>query len=140
MVNPNKLHLGVPGVDKTRGEAPLLLLCATKNTRFRPVQLFTKQFQKVSSRKPIHSLANPYALRWSSYKTVRRTGTVPDGGNKVRGTNHRVTSVQVALEYIDIETLRYPGEDLRRDSLKDLKSQIVATPGRPSTPINSPPT
>src|SRR5215213_4784480 len=40
--NPNGLHLGVPEVGKTRGEAPSLPLCAAKNTCYRPVQLFSK--------------------------------------------------------------------------------------------------
>src|ERR671921_2053295 len=36
-----------------RGEKPLYChFCATKNTRFRPLQLFSKQFQKGHSRKP----------------------------------------------------------------------------------------
>jgi hypothetical protein len=34
----------VPGVGKTREEAPLLPLCATENTRPRPVLLTDKQF------------------------------------------------------------------------------------------------
>lgn len=46
---------------------------------------------------------------------VRITATVLNVGNKVRGINYRVTSVQVALEYT--ETLRYPGENLHRGSL-----------------------
>jgi hypothetical protein len=44
--------LRVPQGGKTRRAAPLLPLCATENTRSRPLQLFTKQFQKRSSRKP----------------------------------------------------------------------------------------
>jgi hypothetical protein len=42
--NPNKLHFEIPGVGKTREEAPLLALCATENTGSRPIQLFSKQF------------------------------------------------------------------------------------------------
>jgi hypothetical protein len=42
--NPNGLHSGIPRGGKTRREAPILPLCDTKNTRSRPVQLFTKQF------------------------------------------------------------------------------------------------
>ena len=41
--NPNVLHFGVPGVGKTREEAPSLPLCTTENTRSRPVLLFSKQ-------------------------------------------------------------------------------------------------
>jgi hypothetical protein len=64
----------------------------------------------------------------SSYKTVRRTGTLPDDGNKIRGTNHRVTSVKVALEAI--ETLRYPGEGLHRGSLIRLTAAVkIIDPG-----------
>src|SRR5215208_2368892 len=42
--NPHGLHLEVPEVGKTRGEAPSLPLCTTKNTCSRPVKLFSKQF------------------------------------------------------------------------------------------------
>jgi len=59
------------------------------------------------SQKGARILKKTKGIKMGSYKTVRRTGTVPDVGNKVRGTNHRVTFVPVALEYIDIETLRY---------------------------------
>ena len=52
-------------------------------------------------------------------KTVRRAGGLPDVGNEVRDTDHRVTSVQVALEHV--ETLRYPGEDLHRGGLIRLR-------------------
>jgi hypothetical protein len=36
--------LEVPEVSKTRGEAPSLPLCTTKNTCSNPVKLFSKQF------------------------------------------------------------------------------------------------
>jgi hypothetical protein len=42
--NPNELHFRVPEVGKTRREALFLPLCGTKNTRFRLLQIFTKQF------------------------------------------------------------------------------------------------
>src|SRR5215213_9257780 len=60
LVNPNGLRFGVPEVGKPRGEAPLLPLyatCATKNTRSRPVQLFTKQSLR-------NCLVNPNGLRF----------------------------------------------------------------------------
>src|SRR5215217_5521545 len=63
--NPNGLHLGVPEVGKTRGEAPSLPLCAAKNTCYRPVQLFSKQFLEEFFSEielpPNHILGNPYA-------------------------------------------------------------------------------
>src|SRR5215211_9369941 len=46
MENLNGLHSGVPRGAKTRREAPLLPLLRHQNTRFRPIQLFTKQFQR----------------------------------------------------------------------------------------------
>src|SRR5215213_6061461 len=49
--NRNELNFGVPGVGKTREVAPLLPLCASENTRSRPVQLSTKHFHKESSSK-----------------------------------------------------------------------------------------
>src|SRR5215212_10594574 len=52
MENLNGLHSGVPRGAKTRREAPLLPLLRHQNTRFRPIQLFTKQFQSTYSRKP----------------------------------------------------------------------------------------
>jgi hypothetical protein len=42
--NPNGLHSGVPRVGKMGREGPLSRLWTTKNTRSRPVQLFSKQF------------------------------------------------------------------------------------------------
>ena len=41
---------------------PYWPLLRHQNTRSRPVQLFSKQFQKEYSRKPIYGLANSYLL------------------------------------------------------------------------------
>jgi integrase len=45
LVNPKRLHTGIPRVGKTRRKAPLSPRRATENTRSRPLQLF---FQTVS--------------------------------------------------------------------------------------------
>src|SRR3712207_1634972 len=52
---PNGLHSGLLRVGKTGRKAPFSPLCATKNTRSRPLQLFSKQFLRWTLAIRLHS-------------------------------------------------------------------------------------
>ena len=70
LVNQNRFHSGVSGVGKTRREVLLSPLCATKNTRSRLVQLFSKQFlsklsEKGSEQRPKREFGRYTEGKWA---------------------------------------------------------------------------
>jgi hypothetical protein len=136
--NPNELHIGVPRDSKTGREVPLSPLCATKSIRYRPLQLFSKQFQKPNSRplcRRLHHHLRCLLTRHRDYgwgyrrhdfrllvKVVYSPRRIPiQTGSKVCGGRGRDEGDIAMLVITNAPGMQHPGKDFSEHLFHQLR-------------------